>query len=1083
MADHNNNSHNDTLDLDPVDAPQYIEELRDKLLELLQPYQTIEEVEDRLRKLYPQSKLVDLAIREAKKPPKDVHKNHKVRHHSSSSGASFTGALHNITTFAMAKVSNLVRDGVAGSKGETEVSKFKMAFIKFIINDVLNLACDFVRRQKGIIISRNDIRTAMHADKELLDMFLSDDKSLFIIENHPILAHVGGADKVSHHHQHNHQMSTISYKQKVRNMVDSENSFIRGLKLIIKVFKAQLDELPQIKREVEILFCNIEDLLELSILLLTALEDALESIGQEDEIPYVGSEIFDLAQAEEFDAYFNFAFRRLSPDEPWKQAYFNIVSNESIMTSIRTAGQSFDLAVKHLLPNYLLNTIIQFFEYFKNISDLYELSKKHSNRDDELALKETISILIKTKRAIEDLLETSLDQREIEPLDLKQAENIRTTLEKRLDAELQHERNKPLPFMPPPSIYRFSEPDSKDNIQFEDFQNHRTICGKDLDKSLRNDSEQIPVIRCATLIKLVERLTYHKYQPNIVDSFLTTYRSFISDPEELLDLLIERFKIPDPPLSVVYPNFNGSPDDLPEIDRTSYKHYLKRFRQEYSKPVKMRVINVLKSWIKNHYYDYERHPTLLNKLHSFLDEVYNNDKVFRSVIVSIKKSIEQKKISQRDEFEFMLSKEPPPILWWTAKAGEPEKFDILTLHPVEFARQLTLIEFDLFRAIKPSELINVRDLGLRTRKEDKYETSPNLSRMTRHFTLLSYWIRKCIVEVEDFEKRSAIYNRSIEIMGVLRELNNFTGLLSIGSAIESAPIVRLSHTRKTLTNTTMKVMDDYRELNEDHQKKLQRELRHCNPPCIPYLGSYQTKLIHAKEGNKTFIDEVDTTSPTLSNDEFHSSFSNSPATPISPRTPLLRASNLPSATSTIQNQFFGGCSTTRSIPISIGHSNQQNPVGSNNNSCYNLASNGSMSHSNSTNTLVQQQQQPPLTPTPKMINFTKQRIRAGLVAEIGNYQNPPYCLKVQPEIRQFIESIESQIVNFVSRLSTRHGEINDNSIEHSVPSMTKRLDDYLFEQSERIEPKNCTKPTRTKSKLPDCWKSPGIKVNNCVTPK
>lgn len=1035
MADPNNNDLSDRLELDPADGQPYIDELQDRLLELLSPAQTIEEVEERLRKLYPQSKLVDLAIRESNKQRNETHKNHKVRHHSTSSSASFTGALHKIQLFAVAKVSNLVRDGVVGNKSENELSKYKISLIQFIIDDVLNLAGDFVRRQKNnFLITRSDIRTAMHADKDLLDMFLSDDKSLLITENHPILARINCPDKTSHH---NDSQRLISYKQKVRSMVDSENSFIRGLKLIIKVFRAQLEELPFIRREVQIIFCNIDELLELSTQLLTVLEDALESVGQEDEIPFVGSDIFDLAQAEEFHAYFSFAYKRLHRDidediSPWRKAYLSIISNESTMTSIRTAGQSFDLAVRHLLPNYLLNTIIQFFEYFKNISELYELSKKHNNPDDELALKETLSILIKTKKAIEKLLKYEMDQEEIEPLDPKQAESIRTILERRLDAELQHDRSMPLPFMPPPEIYRFSEPDSKDNIQFEDFQN-RTINIKDLDKHLRNEPDQIPVIRCATLTKLVERLTYHKYQPNIVDSFLTTYRSFISDPEELLDLLIERFKIPDPPLWVVYPNFVGSPDDLPECDQTAYRQYIKRFRQEYSKPVKMRVINVLKSWIKNHYYDFERHPTLLEKLNCFLDEVYNSDKVLRSLIVSIKKSIEQKKICQRDEFEFMLSKEPPPILWWAAKANEPEKFDILTLHPVEFARQLTLIEFDLFRAIKPSELINVRDLGFRSRKEDKYESSPNLSRMTRHFTLLSYWIRKCIVEAEDFDKRSAIYNRAIEIMGVLRELNNFTGLLSIGSAIESAPIVRLSHTRKTLTNTTMKVMDDYRELNEDHQKKLQRELKHCNPPCIPYLGSYQTKLIHAKEGNKTFIDEhVDTTtiSPTLSNDEFHSSFSNSPATPISPRTPLPHrtSANPPlSATSTIQNQFFGGSSV-----------------------------------------------QPP----PKMINFTKQRIRAGLVAEISNYQNPPYCLKVQPEIKQYIESIDSRMICFAISLDPQAKNNETNCLlEQSIPALTKKLDDYLFEQSERIEPKNCTKPPRSKSKLPECWKSPGIKTH------
>lgn len=1117
MADPNNNTHIDHLELDPADGQQYIVELRDRLIDLLSPYQMIEDVEERIRKLYPDSKLVDLAIREAKKSRTETLKIHKSRHHSSSSSsASFAiEALHKISRF-LPNVSNLIREGfglvegVVGNKNENEVTKFKMAFIEFIIDDVLNLAGDFVKRQKNnFIITRSDIRTAMHADKDLLDMFLSDDKSLIIMENHPILAHISCTEAKSgiHHNQH---LSTLTYKQKVRNMVDSENSFIRRVKLIIKVFKAQMEKIPRIKREVEIIFCNIEELLELSILLLTAFEDALESVGpEEDEVPFVGSEIFDLAQAEEFQAYFNFAYKRLSNEEHWRQAYQKVISDETTMSLIKTAGQSirlpgnsdpmkfesfqqFDLAVKHILPNYLLNTIIQFFKYYENFCDLFELSKKHSSRDDELALKETISILIKTKKAIEELVKNKLDLKEIDPLDSKHAdtETIRLILEKELDAELQRERNLPLAFMPPPEIYIFSEPDSKDNIQFEDFSNHSTI-----DRQLRhmdihgvdinaNKDNKVPVIRCATLIKLVERLTYHKYQPTIVESFLTTYRSFISDPEELLDLLIVRFKIPDPPLSVVFPNFVGQLGDLPENDLTTYKHYLKRFRQEYSKPVKMRVINVLKSWIKYHYYDFERHPTLLNKLNVFLDDIYTNDKVLRSLSIAIKKQIEQKQIEQKQitpkQVDIMLSKEPPKIVWHTAKSNEPEKFDLLSLHPVEFARQLTLFEFDLFRAIKPSELINVRDLGLRTRKEDKYESSPNLSRMTRHFTLLSYWIRKCIVEADDIDKRAAIYNRAIEIMAVLRELNNFTGLLSIGSAIESAPIVRLPHTRKTLTNTTRVIMDDYRKLNADHQKELQQQLRKCNPPCIPYLGSYQTKLIHAKEGNRTFIDEVDTTSPTLSNDEFHSSFSNSPATPISPRTPLPRTttSNLHSATSTMQNQFFGGCGLSRPLPINLGNCNNNNN---------NHSHNGNMSPPSSNLIL----QQTPLTPgPPKMINFTKQRIRAGLVAEIGNYQNPPYCLKMEPNIKQFIENIEYEMTNFVAKLTNSNsqhnknhphlGNINagdsDSSIENSVPAMTKRLDDYLFEQSKKIEPKDSTKPLRSKSKLPEAWKSPGIKV-------
>ncbi|KAJ0182910.1 hypothetical protein K1T71_000886 [Dendrolimus kikuchii] len=979
-------------------ALQYVESLCLRLLAMLCAVPTpltVQDVEERVARTFP-TPLDKWALADAR----DATASRRKR-----------------TMLPQDKLHHMLQKEVLLYKIDLSVSIFMTAILEYVSADILKLAGNFVKKisQKSgyETITCRDIKTAMCADKVLMDMFYQESDLTL-------------AESTTTGTERRGRRGSLSYAELVRDLLTDEKNFLRDLHLIIRVFKEELEKILEgDSRTISLIFGNIVDIYELTVTLLGNLEDAME-MSQDSPTPYIGSCFEELAEVEEFRAYVRYA--NIVTKKESRDALQNIVDDPKFAERLDTASHGFRLAVKYYLPKLLLAPVAHVFLYHNYVLALLQIAPASEDREsfkqvecnlhpikkllitalgngpkmdatlrmasrarrqlaiekcnelarivdhwdnrefgqccNEFVREDTLSKIGPGKRIAERRaylfdgilllckpitssvgvnsvaggggsggvqqfkLKEKLHTRKMELLDRADAEegrhllelcpregpvvvlacgscsekrnwmcdlvmlNTKPMLDRILDSILLDlERRHPLK-LPPESLYRFAVPDSPDNIVLED---HNT-------SQRHQGNSSVPLIKGGTLLKLVERLTFHIYADlNLMRTFLTTYRSFCS-PGELLDLLIERFQIPEP--SEVYdaPKADSTESvastDAEKLSKNTAREDWKRYRKEFQQPVKFRVINVLRHWVDQHFYDFERDPQLLEKLREFLESV--EGKPMKKWVQSVLKTM-QRRSGQTNDVECMLGgvvshvfdKAPPNVLRHIAEPPEKYSWHPLALHPLELARQLTLLEFQLYRQVKPSELV-----GAVWTKKDKDKSSPNLLRIIKHTTNFTRWMEKWIVESENLDERTGVVCRFLEVAIALRDLNNFNGVLAVVAACGSASVHRLRNTFQIVSPRLIRALEEFRELNSDHFRRYQERLRSINPPCVPFFGMYLTNILHIEEGNLDFL------------------------------------------------------------------------------------------------------------PNTELINFSKRRKVAEITGEIQQYQNQPYCLTVEPRTRAFLESLD-----------------------------------------------------------------------------
>ncbi|KAI0983606.1 hypothetical protein GJ496_009444, partial [Pomphorhynchus laevis] len=202
-----------------------------------------------------------------------------------------------------------------------------------------------------------------------------------------------------------------------------------------------------------------------------------------------------------------------------------------------------------------------------------------------------------------------------------------------------------------------------------------------------------------------------------------------------------------------------------------------------------------------------------------------------------------------------ISKQKDNILFMPATPFEyhiaciPEQFSILTLHPIELARQITLLEWSIFRRISIEELLNKN-----WQRKDKETVAPNIFQMTKLWNKLSFWVRKEIIDAPSINERAAVITRFLEIAQVCLSLNNFSGLFAITSGGLGFSAIRdLTDTWKKLPIQSLEILDTFESFYDNgHYRPYVEHLHSVSPPCVPFLPDYLSKVLKIGDGNPDY---------------------------------------------------------------------------------------------------------------------------------------------------------------------------------------------------------------------------------------
>jgi son of sevenless-like protein len=188
-------------------------------------------------------------------------------------------------------------------------------------------------------------------------------------------------------------------------------------------------------------------------------------------------------------------------------------------------------------------------------------------------------------------------------------------------------------------------------------------------------------------------------------------------------------------------------------------------------------------------------------------------------------------MASRDEIQpAVLGDQPEPM----QLSVSGDRMTLRDVHPLEMARQMALITYEVYSRINSAELLQRRWM-----MAHKTLLSPSVLNMQSHEHRMKNWFATQVLAEHDRKKRAVVLSRLILVAVESIKLHNFSGAVCIFQALEDPSVKRLKRTWGLIPSPLMLELNSIVTMvdKSNDYRMLMAEMSSTAVPGIPFIGA------------------------------------------------------------------------------------------------------------------------------------------------------------------------------------------------------------------------------------------------------